>query len=381
MARRNRTMPPRHPQAATLAFTKTNASGTSSADTTSYRYVIRRAHDSRWELRIYQMDTDSGARVPEPFASHTVTRDSRAECTAIAQAFHNLGDSYNEFGHGYRSRFDQALAEAVSGPAERARPAPPTSVRTPISRSDAAPAVTQTSASANSAVAGAKQLAGDPQATSRNTGPATPEERTPRQRRTQSPPGLVGGKSHGPGPSAAPNPSRRRAAAHLLTRRVFVETGAGRVHALPNCRASKPIHHWCTAEEAHYSRLTVCRACGKDLARVLRTVLGSIPDGERQQLPLPPLHGFGTRAERQRAKSQRNSRVRNNRRTVDRDAQSGLRSDDLPYGSPGRPDDPRFSHRSRMEWGTSSYRQHPDEFLGSPTDDDNDWRGGQALYE
>lgn len=53
-----------------------------------------------------------------------------------------------------------------------------------------------------------------------------------------------------------------------------------------------------------------------------------------------------------------------------------------PLREPARLDDPRFSHRSRLEWGgTASYGQDPEEFLGSPTDDDNEWRGGSAFYE
>lgn len=122
MARRGRPVP-QHDPATSLRFTTKVASpGVSSADTVSYRYVVRRAAGGRWELRIYPMDTDSGARVPELFASRSTTCDSRAECIAIAQAFHNLGDSYNEFGHGYHSRFDHALADAATGsPHESAR--------------------------------------------------------------------------------------------------------------------------------------------------------------------------------------------------------------------------------------------------------------------
>lgn len=51
------------------------------------------------------------------------------------------------------------------------------------------------------------------------------------------------------------------------------------------------------------------------------------------------------------------------------------------YGAPDDLEDPRFSTRSSLDWGTASYGQDPDEFLGGPTDDDNDWRGGNQMYE
>lgn len=49
--------------------------------------------------------------------------------------------------------------------------------------------------------------------------------------------------------------------------------------------------------------------------------------------------------------------------------------DGLPYGVPEDPDDPRFTARSAMDWGTRPYAIHPEEALGEPTDDDHDWRG------
>ncbi|MGX4712291.1 hypothetical protein [Rhodococcus ruber] len=379
MARRGRTVPQRDPATSLRFTTKVASPGVSSADTVSYRYVVKRAASGRWELRIYPMDTDSGERVPELFASHSTTRDSRADCIAIAQAFHNLGDSYNEFGHGYHSRFDHALADAATGTSARICPPPAGPAATVTPRTPAAaPAATTApgpAVPANAAATGPRRDKGN-SASPSSSRPAAPVARISGQARTRQAPQQPGGPVRsGDGATT----SRRRAAAHLLTRRVFVETGAGRVHTLPNCRSSKPIHHWCTAEEAHYSRLTFCRACGKDMARMVRAVLGSIPDHERRRLPLPPLHGFGETTKRKRTKSRRN--LRNTTQATDRDVQPGRWTTRTPYGSPARPDDPRFSHRSRLEWGTASYGQDPEEFLGSPTDDDNDWRGGSALYE
>jgi len=44
-------------------------------------------------------------------------------------------------------------------------------------------------------------------------------------------------------------------------------------------------------------------------------------------------------------------------------------------------DDPRITNRSTADWGTAAYGQDPDEFLGVPADDDNDWRGGNQMYD
>jgi len=60
---------------------------------------------------------------------------------------------------------------------------------------------------------------------------------------------------------------------------------------------------------------------------------------------------------------------------------SGKQDAKTVYGSPDDLDDPRFSTRSSLDWGTASYGQDPDEFLGGPTDDDSDWRGGNRMYD
>lgn len=46
----------------------------------------------------------------------------------------------------------------------------------------------------------------------------------------------------------------------------------------------------------------------------------------------------------------------------------------MTYGAPASADDPRFTVRSAVGWGTASFGQHPDEYVGSDTDDDHDWR-------
>lgn len=97
------------------------------ADTPSYHYAIKSVA-SGWELRIYERTNGSGeGQQPgshEVFASHSKTMKSKSACIALAQAFHNLGDSFNEFAHGYRSRFSQALLD-VENPAQKVPAATP----------------------------------------------------------------------------------------------------------------------------------------------------------------------------------------------------------------------------------------------------------------
>jgi hypothetical protein len=52
----------------------------------------------------------------------------------------------------------------------------------------------------------------------------------------------------------------------------------------------------------------------------------------------------------------------------------------VPYGEPDGPDDVRFSVHSAAGWGTNAYGQNPDEFLGEPTEDDNDWIRGSSRF-
>lgn len=53
---------------------------------------------------------------------------------------------------------------------------------------------------------------------------------------------------------------------------------------------------------------------------------------------------------------------------------------EVPYGPAGEPQDIRFSVHTTVDWGTYTYGQHPDEYLGEPTDDDHDWGRGPSRY-
>lgn len=148
----------------------------------------------------------------------------------------------------------------------------------------------------------------------------------------------------------------------MIYQQVFVDSKAEIYHASLSCPRAASARHWCAAASAHKSRLAACRTCGVELGKELSTTLGSIPSGARRGLGLPRLTPIQGRAENVGPDSEK------------QDATTF-------YGSPDDPEDPRFSTRSNLDWGTRSYGQDPDEFLGGPTDDDNDWRGGNRMYD
>ncbi len=142
---------------------------------------------------------------------------------------------------------------------------------------------------------------------------------------------------------------------------VFVDSRTEQFHAVLNCPHAKTATHWCSATEAHRSRLRACQQCARTLALDLARTHGSIPSGARKGLGLPKLNPVPGASEPDQSGD---------------DAEAALF-----YGAPGSLDDPRFANRSTADWGTASYGQDPDEFLGGPTDDDNDWRGGNQMYD
>ncbi|MFD6859742.1 hypothetical protein ACFWCF_20700 [Rhodococcus sp. NPDC060090] len=144
-------------------------------------------------------------------------------------------------------------------------------------------------------------------------------------------------------------------------------------------------------EKAYRSRLHPCGTCAASLAEALGNHLGRIPSGERARLALPTLQAFhyseytGTRppplrrprrGKMSKRKAQTSSAKRS--RPADTASSSGTYTQ---YGNPTDVNDIRFSHVSEFGWGTASYGQHPEEHLGTPTDDDHDWRGSSAHYE
>jgi hypothetical protein len=142
--------------------------------------------------------------------------------------------------------------------------------------------------------------------------------------------------------------------------KVFVDLRTELFHAVDDCSERGQVTHWCSAASAYRSRLFPCANCGNPLMGALRQQIGSIPSGARRGLRLPTLHALPGRAD---------------------DDTDTDESDTLRYGESDDPDDPRFHSRSSLGWGTASFGRDPDEFMGGPTDDDNDWRGNNTMHE
>ncbi|MEU5841565.1 hypothetical protein [Rhodococcus sp. NPDC047139] len=332
------------------------------ADTPSYHYAIKSVA-SGWELRIYERTNGSGeGQQPgshELFASHSKTMQSKSACIALAQAFHNLGDSFNEFAHGYRSRFSQALLD-VENPAQKTPAATPsrTPTRPPSSAPEVASVVPHT---------------------------ATTQTDTPRPHAPRSVASRTGTRLSATHKQLRSSPPRRlseaelREAVSIARRQVFVIRGSGVFHASARCRDGRNATHRCMAADAYRSHLSPCPRCSTSLARELGRYIDRTRTGSGAAQPLR-LVRIGKKTSPSDTALRRQNQKSRSKGTPGR--RTGSRQDgSIPYGAPSNIDDIRFSHRTAAEWGTSSYGQHPEEFLGSPTEDDHDWRGGNSLYE
>lgn len=332
------------------------------ADTSSYHYAIKPVA-SGWELRIYERTNGSGeGQNPgghELFASHSKTMTTKSACTTLALAFHNLGDSFNEFAHGYRSRFSQALFE-VENPGQKTQ----------------APRRVKTASTSPASV---------PVATTARPPRDVPESNGPRAKPTSAPSGVsvsrvsATRKHIGTASPRRPSAEELRKAGAISRKRVYVNRDIGYFHASTRCKVARNVTHWCTAGDAYRSHLRPCPRCSTTLAIDLERYLETTSSGrgtERQPLRLIQIGKKAPTAEAaSRRRQPRSKKGTPGRRTGSR------RSGAIPYGNPSDIDDIRFSHRTAAEWGTSSFRQHPEEFLGTPTEDDHDWRGRNSLYE
>lgn len=110
---------------------------------------------------------------------------------------------------------------------------------------------------------------------------------------------------------------------------------------------------WCLGRDAHFSRLRACGVCGVELLASLKAQWGALASGEKAARGLPDMQSWAPAAARD----------------------ADVADPDVPYGPAVDLDDPRFSNASALGWGTSTFGQDPNEYLGNATDDDNDWRG------
>ena len=332
------------------------------ADTPSYHYAIKSVA-SGWELRIYERTNGSGeGQQPgshEVFASHSKTMKSKSDCIALAQAFHNLGDSFNEFAHGYRSRFSQALLD-VENPAQKASATTPH--RAPTLPPSSTPKVATTK----------------PNNATNQAGACMPQSAQPAASKSGTRLSATHKQIRSAPPRRRLSETELRRAVTLARQQVFVVRGSGVYHASARCKDCRNATHRCMAADAYRSHLSPCPKCSTNLARELGRYIDTSSSASGSAQPLR-LVNLGKKTPPSESTSRR-------RKTPSKKGTPGRRSGSreigaIPYGSPSSIGDVRFSHRTAAEWGTSSFGQHPEEFLGAPTDDDHDWRGGNSLYE
>jgi len=275
----------------------------------------------------------------------------------VAQAFHNLGDSFNEFAHGgYRNRFTQAILDAEQG------------AKAPTSSSARASSTPVPPAPATAAKPRTSHVEREsPRTQAAQPGAAHPGTRPPQKQIRTVP------------PKRLPTADELRQAGRVARKRVYVNRNVNYFHTSARCRAGRNMTHWCKAGDAYRNRVRPCPTCSTNLAKDLQKYLDATASMNYPELRPLRLHPLG--------KTDRTAKIPSNQKksrsragTPGRRAGAG-RNDRIPHGTPSNVKDTRFSHRTAMEWGTSSFRQHPEEFLGTPTEDDHDWRGRHTLYE
>ena len=145
--------------------------------------------------------------------------------------------------------------------------------------------------------------------------------------------------------------------------RVLVDLRREMFHASERCPVASSAAHWCAGAAAYRSHLQPCTGCASEHVRAFAQELGRLPSGTRKSLGLPSLRLIEGRYDER-----------------DADPWDATANVDTPYGAPDDLGDPRFAAQSVVGWGTASYGQDPEEYLGGATDDDNDWRGGGSRY-
>jgi len=97
-----------------LRFTRDHEDAGYQARTETHRYVV--TSDGRgWRLTVQQLTTTAGVRhaCGQPIVAESWD-DTRGLCYAVANAYHDLGDDYQEHEHGHRARLTEAINRAYA---------------------------------------------------------------------------------------------------------------------------------------------------------------------------------------------------------------------------------------------------------------------------
>lgn len=83
------------------------------AESDTLRYTVHNYDPGPWLLEVRTLTTTAGIRhaVGQPVIA-TAMHDTKSLCVAVARAFHDLGEDYQQHEHGGRSRLTEATLRA-----------------------------------------------------------------------------------------------------------------------------------------------------------------------------------------------------------------------------------------------------------------------------
>lgn len=100
-----------------LRFTRDRENAGYQARTDTHRYVVS-MHGRGWLLTIQELTETAGVKHAhgQPVIAESYD-DTRGLCYAVANAFHDLGNDYQEHEHGHRARLTEAIHRAYAATA------------------------------------------------------------------------------------------------------------------------------------------------------------------------------------------------------------------------------------------------------------------------
>jgi hypothetical protein len=99
---------------AALHFHRDRLNGGYEARSDSHRYVVSK-HGHAWLLTVQELTTAAGVQhaVGQPIVARSVD-DTKTLAVAVANAYHRLGNDYQQHEHGGRSRMTTAIQHAYA---------------------------------------------------------------------------------------------------------------------------------------------------------------------------------------------------------------------------------------------------------------------------
>lgn len=95
-----------------LHFTRDRLNAGYQARSDTHAYLVG-MHGKSWLLRVIPLTETAGVQhiVGQPIVAESID-DTRSLCYAVANAYHDLGEDYQQHKHGHRSRMTEAVQRA-----------------------------------------------------------------------------------------------------------------------------------------------------------------------------------------------------------------------------------------------------------------------------